>query len=310
MCVHTALEDLPTLLMDAGVNVIVAGGYLNGQCEGSDHYMFSDPDTGAGSHDEKPPGYMIHHTGSISATPPPAKTSKAGAWAGVYRDGKLFPTGEGIPTIYLASCGPARVSSGYGFRPAAWDYTFKGLRAPAHAEGSDGSTALNRYSFNIEIVHPGDGGELDNGVWAAVVVLGQILESMFGLTEMSLGHTSWSTRKIDPKLSVGLPHDGADCIIDFQDAIGEIVPQGCPWQTIVNPGDPWYTNYAPCDSHYDLGEPIEWGVNTGVCNVESWGIEGCDWAKANKVLNAKDNNRDDYERPLTDGRYWTFESRQ
>ena len=252
MCEHTALADLPTILAEAGVNVIVADGYLGGQCKGTDHYRWTDPDTGTASHDLPPHGYMIHHTAGSSATPPPALTSKAGAWAGMYRNGKLYPTGDGVPTIYLASAGPARVSSGYGYRPAAWDYTFEGRRAPAHAEGPDGTTALNRYVFNIEIVHPGDGGALDKGVWDAVVTLGQVLEDMFGMVESSLGHTSWSQRKIDPKLSVGLPNDGANCIIDFQDGIATEGECGMPkqqWDQFID---------ALFETPYFVGDPNYW----------------------------------------------------
>ena len=42
---------------------------------------------------------------------------------------------------------------------------------------------------------------------------------MFGWTERTLGHTSWTNRKIDPKWAVGLPNDGKDCIVDIQNAI-------------------------------------------------------------------------------------------
>lgn len=221
MGLFTALEDLPAILESMGVPVVVTDDWLQGQCDGSDHYLWTDPWSHAQGHELPPSGYMVHHTASVSATPPSAFSSKANAWAGLWRDGKLYTTGGGVPTIVVSSAGPARISSGYGYRPAAWDHTFMDHRAPARAEGSDGSTALNRYVFNVETVHPGDGGPLDPGVWETVVALGAALEGMFGWSERTLGHLSWSQRKIDPYWQVGQPHDGHDCIIDIQDAIAE-----------------------------------------------------------------------------------------
>ena len=215
MSIHTFLLDLPEILEGMGLNVWVADGYELGQ----GNYLWTNPHTNRGSYDEKPWAYMVHHSGSPSATPPPHDTSKASAWIGLRRGDRLYQEDGGIPTIYLASAGPARVSSGYGYRPAAWDYTFEEERAPARAQGGDGSTALNRYSFNMETVHRGDGSALDKGVWQHVVGLGIALEQMCGLKEMTLGHRSWSQRKIDPRWQVGLPNDGDDCIIDVQDAV-------------------------------------------------------------------------------------------
>lgn len=211
---HTALLTLPDRLRAAGLNVIVADGYASAQ----GNYLWTLP-SGNQSYDNPPSGYMVHHSAGSTATPPPADDSKGNAWIGLYRDGKLYTTGGGVPTIYLACSGPARISSGYGFKPAAWDYTFQDRRAPAGAQGSDGETALNRYVFNMETVHPGDGSALDQGVWEHVVGLGAVLADMFGWTERTLGHRSWSQRKIDPKWAVGKPHDGIDCIIDVQDGI-------------------------------------------------------------------------------------------
>lgn len=222
----TALAELPDRLIESGLSVVVADGWLAGQCTNeheafADHYLWTNPYSGVQSHDLPPFGYLVHHTAGTSATPPNHESSKANAWIGLWRDGKLYQDGDGTPTIYLASAGPCRISSGYGYKPAAWDYTFEDQRAPAHAQGPDGGTALNRYVFNVETVHAGDGGPIDVGVWEHVVGLGAVLTDMFGWEERTLGHTSWSQRKIDPKWSVGLPNDGADCIIDIQDAIAE-----------------------------------------------------------------------------------------
>jgi len=197
----------------------VANGYEYGQ----GNYLWTNPHTGVGSYNEKPFGYMVHHSASSSATPPPSDTSKASAWIGLERDGRLYQDGGGTPTIYLASAGPARISSGYGYRPAAWDYTFEQRRAPVKAQGSDGSTALNRYSFNMETVHRGDGTTLDPNVLDHVVGLGIALQQMCGLEEMTLGHLSWSTRKIDPYWN-----NDRDCIVEVQNRVAGDEPTDPP----------------------------------------------------------------------------------
>jgi len=213
---HPFLTDLPNVLATAGLNVMISEHWLDGQCRGSDHYMWTDPVTGDKSHTGSPSAFMVHHTAGTRATPPPTDTSKANAWIGLERDGKLYQTGGGVPTIYLASAGPTRIGSGYGYRLAAWDYTFKQLRAPVKAADVDGVTALNRYAFNAEVVHAGDGSALDVGVLAHVIGLGRALEGLTGLSEMTLGHLSWTGRKIDP-----FWNGDRECIVTIQDAIAD-----------------------------------------------------------------------------------------
>lgn len=300
--IHTFLLDLPEILEAMGFNVEVADGYELGQ----GNYFWTDPHTGAASYDGRPSGYMVHHSASSSATPPPADTSKAGAWIGLWRDGKLYQEGGGTPTIYLATAGPARISSGYGYRPAAWDYTFKQRRTPARAEGPDGDTALNRYSFNVETVHRGDGSPIDSGVLRCVVGLGVALEQMTGLKEMTLGHRSWSQRKIDPYWN-----NDHDCIITVQELVarGGNVDENCPWTNMDDKNADWYTTYPQCDSHYIGNGPLNWGVNTGVCNLHNWSeVEVQKMIDAGRIKVA-DNNRDDGARILNDERYWVMEGR-
>ena len=293
MTVHTFLQDLPGILEGMGFNVIVADGYELGQGD----YLWTDPHTNTRSYDHKPNAYMVHHTGSLSATPPPHNTSKANAWIGLLRgDGRLYQDGGGTPTICLASAGPARISSGYGYRPAAWDYTFTGRRALAKAEGSDGDTALNRYAFNAEVVHRGDGTPLDVGVRACVVGLGVALEQMTGLGEMTLGHRSWTRRKIDPYWD-GDP----DCIITIQDAIkeGHDMPNDCPWNL--------------CDKHYTPPTSLVLGngkdEHQGQCNVPATQHDSVNWA-FDTIYSAGNQHRYNYNAPLTEGRNQVFEYRQ
>ena len=273
---HTALLALPEILEEFGVNVLVADGWAEGQ----GGYLWTDPDTREGSYDQPPSGYMVHHTASSSATPPPADTSKANAWIGLLRDdGRLYQYGEGIPTVYLASAGPARISSGYGYRPSAWNHTFKDKRAPWRSEGPDGDTALNRYVFNMETVSQGESTPLDPGVWDVVVILGVALHQMFDWTERTLGHLSWSRRKVDPEWTVGGPNDGAKCIIDVQDQVAKLLEEDMPtYRTVLNVPDQQWSR-----------DVVDWGIDEG------------------KVINISDTAPDDWERlDMTDGRLWTF----
>ena len=80
----------------------------------------------------------------------------------------------------------------------------------------------------------------------------------------------------------------------------------CPWTNDA----PWSTDYVACDDHYDAGHPIEWGINTGVCSVPVYAINAVDYQIAQKVIIVGDNNRDDFDRNLTDGRWWTFDERK
>lgn len=264
MTQHTALKDLPSLLINMGFNVEVANGYLEGQ----GNYLWTDPHSGNGSYSNPPSGYMVHHTATSAYTPPPHDTSKAGAWVGLWRDGRLYQSGGGVPSIYLATSGPARTSSGYGYKPALWDYTFQDRRAPARAGGSDGSTAGNRYTFNVETVHVGDGSALDRGVWDHVVGIGIALHQMFGWTERTLGHRSWSTRKIDPKWSVGSPNDGTDCIIDVQDEIARILNGGDPPPVTDPPsgGDYMFPTIKEGDGYLD-GENPQYRAAVKACQI-------------------------------------------
>ena len=294
MSTFSALVDLPSVLVNLGLRVTLADDWLAGQCSGSSHYLWTNPDSNAQSHDEPPHGYMVHHTAGSAATPPPHDTSKANAWIGLERGGRLYQEGGGIPTIYLASAGPARISSGYGYRPSAWDHTFRDLRAPVRAAGSDGGTAANRYVFNVETVHRGDGSDIDRGVWDHVVGLGVGLHQMFGWNERTLGHLSWTRRKIDPRWSVGLPNDGADCIVDIQDETARILGGGAvPPPTDPNPGGKevfldWCYGWFDTLTDGEIDQMHEAGLFHGSADwwktLRDLGVEGRDDGKNAEVI--------------------------
>lgn len=249
---HTALLALPELFAELGGNGIVLEGWDTAQ--GS--YFWTDPDTGAQSYDGEPSCYQVHHTAGTKSVPVVRDSggnwSKANAWGGLYRDGKLYQTGGGVPTIVFTSAGPARTSSGYGYWPMFTDYVLKDKRAPWKAEGSDTGQALNRYAFNLEVTHPGDYSELDDGVWEQVCILGQALHILFGWTERTVGHQSWTLRKIDPRW------DGTDdCIIQVQDEIQRLLTEpeteeeDMTWADIVADST-WATAY---ELDYIQGDP-------------------------------------------------------
>jgi len=84
----------------------------------------------------------------------------------------------------------------------------------------------------------------------------------------------------------------------------------CPWTNTTEPGAPWYTTALPCADHYTPADAdTEWGVNTGVCNVPSWGENGIDYGVATGRIKLGDNHRDDFTEILTKGTWLTMEAR-
>ena len=204
---HTALLELPDLLRRYGLNVVAMDGWDTAQ----GFYRWRLPD-GTKSYDNPPSGVLFHGTaGTVSR--PVVRTrlgrwSVANAWVGLDNgNGTLTskPVTGSInrPTIYLTSAGPARYSAGYGYRPVL-DMMFDDIRPPLDAQGRDGLTAANRYTFNVENTHPNDGSLIDEGVFDHLVGLGVVLHDMFGWTERTLGHRSWTRRKpVDPWFTPG-----------------------------------------------------------------------------------------------------------
>ncbi len=87
---------------------------------------------------------------------------------------------------------------------------------------------------------------------------------MFGWSERTLGHLSWSQRKIDPRWTVGKPNDGNACIIDIQNEIAEQLG-GTPMPPNYLPpdGTPRYPD-VPFD--HVFWEDIEWMAENGITN--------------------------------------------
>ena len=83
----------------------------------------------------------------------------------------------------------------------------------------------------------------------------------------------------------------------------------CPWINQTDKNAEWWTDYPPCDNHYEANLPIAWGVNTGICNINSWAeTEVQKMVDANRII-IGDNHRDDGAKNLGNERYWVIEGR-
>lgn len=234
---HTALVELPDLLRDLGTRTIVLDGWL--QAQGS--YWWRDSVSGFQGADVAPSCYMIHHSAGTSARPvvrdAAGRWSVANAWIGLDRgDGVLRASGDGEATVVLTAAGPARYSAGQGYWPALQAAIADDRDPPLRAEGPDGAIAANRYAYSVEVVHPGDGGDIGPGVELAIADLGTALAEL-GRWESPrlIGHRGWTRRKIDPRWTSRLDPD-TDPEIVLRDLIVEQQGGGMRWFQIIVEG--------------------------------------------------------------------------
>jgi len=220
MAQHTAMLWLPDAMREAGFNVIELDGWDTAQ----GLYFWTTPEEGTiGDFDEPPKLFMVHHTAGMAARPVVrdalGRWSKANCWMGVERNGILYSHGDGTPTVVFTSSGPARVSSGYGHWPTALK-AMNDERVPWKQTEADGPFALNRYAWNVEVVHPGDMSEIHPGVEEMVVAMGVLLAQHFGWSAWrTIGHLSWTARKVDPRWIE------VDRIVYIQDQIHAILTE-------------------------------------------------------------------------------------
>ncbi len=278
---HTAMQWLPGALRSAGVNVIE----LNGWEEAQGDYLWTDLDSGARSYDGKPTCYMIHHTGSVAANPfvgGPVAWSKANCWAGLLRDGRLYQDGGGEPTIIFTSAGPARISSGYGHGPTLHEVA-DDVRVPWDQPSSDTNMAANRYAWNVETVHAGDGGPINPGVEHSLAVMGALMCDRFDWSPYrTIGHLTWTKRKIDPYW------DGRrDVIVRVQDTIAMMLDDTVPEVPIIPPP----------------GEDVNYRTVKNVPDAD-WARNVVDTMLCLSVINEGDGS--DWEKPLKNGTIWNY----
>ena len=283
MTQHTAMLWLPDALEAAGVNVIELDGWDSAQGD----YLWTDLDTGRGSYGGEPMCYMIHHTAGTAATPVvkdgSGKWSVANCWAGLWRDGRLYHEGGGVPTVVFSAAGPARISSGYGYGPMLEDVANE-IRVPHKQTRSDTDRAANRYAWNVETVARGDGSGIDPGVQHALVVMGALLCDRFGWSPWrTIGHLTWTRRKIDPYWD-GRP----DVIVPIQDAVAEYMDDG------GGPTDP------PTDPP---GGDMDYRTIKNVPDAQ-WARNVVDRMLCLDVIAEGDGS--DWEKPLKNGTIWNY----
>jgi hypothetical protein len=145
-------------------------------------------------------GHLNHHTASKAYTPYVVSNgkTKATVWAGLRVGGRLYQDGGGVPTITIASAGPANYSAGSGVR----DY-IKQLDASVEVlrqTNSDDSPKFygNRYVLNTEIVCDGVGGWISSDMWDLLALYNAALSRLHDAGHAFNGfHQGFTKRKID-----------------------------------------------------------------------------------------------------------------
>lgn len=175
---------------------------LNGWKDNEQRYYWTDIHTNQHhGYDGVANGHLNHHTASRSYTPyvkNPSGQTKATAWLGIRDGGRLYQNrNTGIPTIALASAGPADYSAGLGVR----DY-IKKLDASTEAlrqmKRDDYRFYGNRYVLNTEIVCDGVGGSIDDDSWDLLMVYNAALSRLHDAGPAWNGfHQGFTGRKID-----------------------------------------------------------------------------------------------------------------
>ena len=296
---------LPDALREAGVNVKVMDGWEVAHSGGS--YKWRETP-------EDPAGAMWHHTATTAYTP---NRDKANGYLGMgdinLDNPRLYQAGGSgrVPIYTLANAQPAPISSGYGCKYVLEDYVKRNVLFEGKQLRSDDTNpqwAGNTHYWNTEVVLDGIGTAMPQDMWDTMVLVAQVLNDVMPgwSPARHIGHGMHTRRKID--LRDGRFPDMAQTIDALRLAMGDNI-MGCPWNPNANKGDDWYTDYPKCTSHYDVGMPLEWRTNTGVCAVPSWGETSVDWAHTTGRIVLTDTARDDFTRNLTDGRYWVNEYR-
>lgn len=158
----------------------------------------------------EPVGHHNHHTASSGYTPFVRNASgktKANAWAGLRRGTRLYQFDGGVPTIALASAGPANYSAGAGNKEflayCATDRRFHGPQRNADDAGFYG----NRHYWATEVIALGDGSPLADDMWDLLIEYNRALRDYLEWSTWRLGgHYDHTRRKIDLKVAQGNPY--------------------------------------------------------------------------------------------------------
>lgn len=302
------LLDWPDALEAAGVHVRVLDGWDTPHLYSNGPYDWREPDA-------QPAGMMHHHTAGSSYLP---NRDKASAYAGLSIDGSArlyqenYGDGNAEPVFVIANAYPAPISSGYGVRAVLEEFVKLNIPFVGSQRSPDDDWAGNTHYINIEWVLDGVGQWIDPDVWDMMVVVCRVTNDLMTrpahlwTPARHVGHAHHTRRKID--LRDGRWPDADLTIQALRQAMGDL-DMTCPWTNTTDSAKPWFDEHGPCDSHYDVGRPLQWGINTGVCNVPWWGEDAVGWAASERIIMLTDGARDDFDHHMTDGRYWVFQHR-
>ena len=169
-----------------------------GQSVGGYYWTYLD-DTHDGFNG-RPNVHHNHHTATSGFTPYIKNSSgqtKANVWAGMRRGDRLYQFDGGVPTICLASAGPADYSAGNGRRDFM-ELVTDGDRFSGPQTLPDTGFFGNRYSWNTEWVALGDGSPVDEELWNLMVEYNACLADYLSWTPwQNGGHYDHTKRKID-----------------------------------------------------------------------------------------------------------------
>ncbi|RKZ81879.1 MAG: hypothetical protein DRQ39_11330 [Gammaproteobacteria bacterium] len=292
---HSSLLWLPDAMRGAGLNVIELDGWkVNEQGYYWTHPDMADPyNLDADTHDGyagDPNGWTWHHTATSGYTPYVKNSrgqTKACLWMGLWYDGRLYHEhASGVPTVVVASSGPADYSQGSGVRDLLVDYLVKDRRYDGPQRLSDTSPTYyaNRYTGATEIVHPGYGEPLHEGVWEASVVTGALLSAHYDWRAWrNHGHYDHTRRKVDPRFEKGYPYS----IAPMQDEMATLLD--APVVPPIEPPDP--------------GDDVDYRTVKNVPDA-NWARNVVDRMLCLAIIAEGDGS--DWEKPLKNGTIWNY----
>ena len=206
MSEHQALLFLPDALADAGIPF----GQLTGWKENQQGYYWVDANNQHHGYEGVPNGHIHHHTATSAYTPTVRNSlgrTKANIYIGIWRNGRLWSFGNGDPMVIIASGGPANYSAGSGRREVLTQFVVADVRFPGPQTQLDDSFFGNRYYINTEVIHPGDGSDLDADVWDLQVQTAAVITKHFDWSVWrNIGHLDHTRRKIDQRFGQGAPY--------------------------------------------------------------------------------------------------------
>ncbi len=140
----------------------------------------------------KPEGVMQHHTAPPNPFPikrlygPPLFRTKCNM--------ATWPDG----TLFLVAYKACNYSSGRGMKKVLVENVRPSI-APTHNATKSGLKGGNRYFWNFENSHPGDGSPIPPVQLDTIIAANIVVNDHFGLDpEQIISHAEWSRRKIDP----------------------------------------------------------------------------------------------------------------